>query len=163
MHKYSSIDELVNFTYDTKKLIQSDQRIIGLIADDPNIDLDSADADEYASQIKDHDFIEETFLKAGAYVVIESEVMNLDTDSIKQMALYVQIVCSKGYMDMDPKVFKGIKGNRRDNIARLVNNILSDNDAFGLGGLKLISATIASVPTGYTSRLLTYKVPSFAK
>lgn len=163
MHKYSAVDEIINFTYDAKQLIQSDQHIMALISDNPDIDLDSAEADEFTSQVKDHDFIEETFLKAEAYVVIESEVLNLDTDTMKNMVLYVQIVCSKGYMDLSPKKFRGVKGNRRDNIARLVNNLLSDNTEFGVGGLKLVNATIASVPTGYTSRMLTYKVPSFAK
>lgn len=162
MHKYSDIDELINFTYKARQSIINNQEIMSLLADVPNIDLDSEDADDIVSRVKDHDYIDETCLKANSYIIIESEILNLDTQSMKSMALYVQIVCSKSHMDISPKLFPGVKGNRRDNIARLVNNVLSDDLGYGIGGLKLTNATIASVPTGYTSRLLTYKVPSFA-
>jgi len=87
---------------------------------------------------------------------------NLDTPTVKTMYLYVNIICSKTYMDLDPSLFRGYKGNRRDNIARLVNNELNNNPDFGIGDLHLISATVGSVPTGFTSRVLTYKVPTFA-
>lgn len=132
------------------------------MADTPNIDLDGEYADNITARVKDHDYVDETCLTANAYVSIESEVLNLNTPAIKSMALYVQVICSKEYMSIDPKLFPGIKGNRRDNIARLVDNILNDELGYGIGGLKLTSASIASVPTGYTSRLLTYEVPSFA-
>lgn len=163
MHKRSNIDELINFNYNTRQLILRDQKIMAFIADNPSLDLDGADSEEFAERVKDHDFIDETFLKADAYVIIESEMLNMDTDTMKTMALYVTVICSKGFMDINPKKFPGVKGNRRDNIARLVNNLLFDNECFGIGGLELVSATIGRVPTGYTSRVLTYKVPSFAK
>ena len=78
------------------------------------------------------------------------------------MYLYVNVVLSKEYMELSPKLFKGYKGSRRDNIAMRAHELLDDNNEFGIGGLKLISATIGNVPTGYTSRILTYKVPTIA-
>lgn len=161
-HKYSSIDELINFTYKARQAIINDQRIMALLSDNPSIDLEDEEADDIICRVKDHDYVDETCLTANAYIIIESEMLNLDTKTMKSMGLYVQIICSKKFMDLSPKLFPGVKGNRRDNIARLINNLLNSNEGFGVGALELASATISSVPTGYTSRLLTYKVPSFA-
>ena len=98
MHKYSDIDELINFTYKARQSIINDQQIMSLLADVPNIDLDSDDAEDIVARVKDHDYIDETCLTANTYIIIESEILNLDTTSMKSMALYVQIVCSKnGY------------------------------------------------------------------
>lgn len=161
-HKYSKIDELIDYTYRARQSIINNQEIMALLSDNPNIDIEDDEADEIAQRVKDHDYVDETCLTANAYVIIESEILNLDTDTMKAMGLYIQVICSKRFMDLNPKLFPGVKGNRRDNIARLINNVLGDSDAFGVGELKLTSASITSVPTGYTSRLLTYKVPSFA-
>ena len=158
----TDIDELVDYSYKARSLIINNQEIMALIADDPNYDLDGDTADEIEARVKDHDYVDETTLIADAYVMVETEMTNLSSPTMKTMYLYVNVVLSKKFMDMNPKKFKGYKGNRRDNIARLINNLLNDNRDFGVGDLKLISATVGSVPTGFTSRILTYEVPSFS-
>lgn len=135
---------------------------MSLIANDPNYDPDSDEASQFEEQVKDHDYADETTLTSKVYVIIETEMVSLDTATVKSMYLYVSVICSKKFMDLDPKLFRGYKGNRRDNIARLINNELNENPNFGIGDLHLVSATIGSVPTGFTSRVLTYKVPTFA-
>lgn len=158
----SDIDELLNYSYKTRGMVLQNQQIMALIANDPNYDPEGDDVEQYEQQVKDHDYVDETSLTANAYVIIETEMHDRSSHTMKTMRLYVSVICSKKYMDLDPKLFRGYKGNRRDNIARLVNNLLQDSDEFGIGELHLISATIGSVPTGFTCRVLTYEVPSFA-
>lgn len=135
---------------------------MALLSNDPNYDPDSDDAAQYEERVKDHDYVDDTTLTANAYIVIESELVSLDSTTMATMYVYVNVIISKKYMDMNPKVFKGYKGNRRDNIAMAVHQLLENNRDFGIGDLRLISATIGSVPTGFTSRVLTYKVPTIA-
>lgn len=161
--KYSTIDEIIDYSYRAKNLILQNQKIMGYISDNPDIDLDGEEMEVYEKQVKDHNYVDETSLTANAYVCVETEVANLDSTSMKSMLVHVHIICSRGYMDMNPRKFPGVKGNRRDNIAREINNILNENIDFGVGELLLVGATITSVPTGYTARLLTYKVPAFAR
>ena len=158
----TDIDELVNYSYTAKTLILNNDEIMGLIANDPNYDPDGDDAEQFEERVKDHDYVDETALTSGAYVCIETEMVSLDSHSMKTMYLYVNIVCQKNYMELERSQWKGYKGNRRDNIARLINNLLNENPNFGVGDLRLISATLGSVPSGFTSRILTYKVPAFA-
>ena len=159
----TDIDELLDYSYRARSLILADKTIMALMSDDPDYDPDSAEAEEYEERVKDHDYVDETSLTANSYIVIETEMSNLDTPEMKTMFLYVNVICNKKYMDLNPRKFKGYKGNRRDNIARLVNNLLNNNSEFGVGDLHLMNATVGSVPTGFTSRVLVYKVPSFAR
>lgn len=162
MARMTDLDELVDFSYLARSLILQDQAIMALLSNDPDYDPDGDDAEKYEAQVKDHDYVDETTLEANAYIMVETEMASRDTATMDTMYVYVNIVCSKKYMDLNPKLFRGYKGNRRDNIARLVHLLLNNNNAFGVGELHLASATIGSVPTGFTSRVLTYRVPTYA-
>jgi hypothetical protein len=65
-------------------------------------------------------------------------------------------------MDIDTSKFPGIVGNRRDNLIRFVDKVLSGKDAFGIGALQLSSARVIPAPTGFTARELTYVVSEFS-
>lgn len=158
----SDIDELVEFSYKAVSLIRNDQSIMALIADDPNLDLDSDEAYQYEDRIKDHDYVDETSLTSNAYITVETAMLNLDTPSMKKMRVVVEIICQKTFMPVNQTKFQGMRGNRRDNLAMLVNNLLNNNTYYGVGDLKLLTAGIGSVPTGYTSRVLEYEAPCYA-
>ena len=160
--RISHIDELVDFNYRVKTLVTGDQGILALLGDDPDIGPDSSEAEILEAQVKDHDYVDETSLRANAYIIIDTEVVSRDTATMKSLYLYVQVICEKSYMALDPKKFGGLKGNRRDNLCRRIDNLLNGNGDFGIGELQLKSATIPSLPTGYTGRTLTYMVPNFA-
>lgn len=162
MPKMKNLKEIVDYPYTVRSLILEDHDVMSLLSNDPNYDPDSDDAAQYEECVKDHDYVDETTLTAKAYVVIESELVSLDSTTMASMYVYVNIIISKKFMDINPRVFKGYKGNRRDNIAMAVHKLLENNRDFGIGDLRLISATIGSVPTGFTSRVLTYKVPTIA-
>lgn len=158
----TNLREIVDYPYAVRSLILGDHTVMALLSDNPHYDADSSDAAQYEERVKDHDYVDETTLTANAYIIIESELVSLDSSTMATMYLYVNVVLSKKFMDMNPRVFAGYKGNRRDNIAMAVNKLLENNRDFGIGDLRLISATIGNVPTGFTSRVLTYKVPTIS-
>ena len=75
---------------------------------------------------------------------------------LKGMAVTISIVCNVGYIKLDKKKFKGIKGNRIDNIARQIVVALDDDDQkekFGIGELTLTQCPSSECAKGlYGSR-----------
>ena len=68
-------------------------------------------------------------------------------------------MCSKQFVDLD---FVGVKGNRRDNLAREIDLLLRGSRDFGIGKLELVSAITSPVPKKFTSKLLTFRAVNFA-
>ena len=67
------------------------------------------------------------------------------------------------WMKLDTKKFKGVKGNRKDNLLRQIDLLLNNSDEFGIGRLSLQSVNVASVPKPYTSSMLTYSTSDFSR
>ena len=90
-------------------------------------------------------------------------MINRPNANFKGMAITVSVVCNVGYIKLDKKKFKGIKGNRIDNIARQIVVALGDDDQeFDIGELTLIQCRPVNVPKGYTAVELAYEVDDFA-
>lgn len=160
----SHLDEIIDYKNNVINTIASSQPIVGLILDDPNINMERDKAySVYDNNLFDYNYVDDTQMQASALIMVEVEVPRISTDTVKDMVLYVQVVVSKDYMTLKPSIFKGIKGNRRDNIVRQVDLLLDGSRGFGIGKLKLESVVIANVPDGYTSTMLTYTVPDFAR
>ena len=75
----------------------------------------------------------------------------------------MQIVCAKTFNSMDHKIFKGVSGNRRDNLAQEIDALLNGERFIGIGDLELLSAARATVPETFRSMLLTYRVHDFRR
>lgn len=157
------LDELIDFSSNIISKLANSQEIVNLIVDKPNADIYGADGDEARAHMYDYDYIDETQTSAGAFVMVDVDMVAADSGTIKEMDIYVQVAVSKTFMRLDPKKFKGIKGNRRDNIVRQIDLILNGSREFGIGKIQLISARTSIVPTSFTSKMLTYRVYDFAK
>lgn len=160
--KLTHLDEIINYKSLVVSTIRSSQKVMELISDIPNINLDSDSAQEWESHIYDYGFITSTFQEAGAYIMTDIIVPEF-ANTIKDLILYIQIVCDKNYVDLKTSKIKGIKGNRLDNLARYTDLLFNCNRELGIGQLDLKSLTVASVPDKYTSKLLIYKPVTFSK
>ena len=159
----SHIDEIIDYKRKVINALGHSQAVVGLILDDPNIDMGSDTAySVYDDNLFDYNYIDATQTQASALIMVEVEVPRIPTDTIKDMMLYIQTVVSKDFMQLKSN-FNGVKGNRRDNITRQVDLLLNNSRDFGIGKLKLERVVIANVPDGYTSTMLTYSVPDFAR
>ena len=139
--------------------IISSADVVGLLLDDPAIDINEDKATDALKEcIFDFDYIDRVVEHRHAFIMVEADMITPSSGAFNQWELYVQIVCHKDYVDLNPKIFKGVRGNRRDNLMCEVDKLLNGSNIVGIGSLELASATTARVPDSFTSKLLTYRV-----
>ena len=156
------LDELIEYKDRVVRTLAASQSVVGLLLNDPAIDMDCDAAYEVIGRnIYDFDYVDKTVERDDAYIMIDTELMAASSGSMNRWYLYVQIVCAKPYNKLSGKVFKGVKGNRRDNLAREVDLLLNGQTGYGIGRLDLIGAAPAQVPDTFTSILLTYEIHEF--
>lgn len=158
------LDEIIDYKDTAIKKMLASQDIMSLLFDTPNIDMES---DEVYNARKQHFFdygINPNTIQADTVsIYVQSSMINRINANFKGMAMTISIVCNAGYIELDKKKFKGIKGNRIDNIARQIVVALDDDDQeFGIGELTLTQCRPVNVPKGYTAVELAYEVDDFA-
>ena len=159
----SHLDELIDYKEKVIDLLGQSKAIVGLILDNPNIDMESDAA--YAvfdNNLFNYDYVDSTVQIAEPYIMVETRSEST-SPTMKDVYLLIQIVCPKLKMKLDGKIFKGVKGNRCDNLVRQIDLLLNNSKGFGIGRLELLDVDPASVPSKYSSKLITYKVPDFAR
>lgn len=163
----SDIRPLADMTLYKEEIIRkiaSSQSVIGLLVNDPHVDMDGDAANDIIDRnIFDYDYIDRTVQRSDAYIMVDSELDYPTSGTMNQWRVYIQIVCAKTFNALDHKVFKGVSGNRRDNLAQEVDVLLNGQRFIGIGQLELISAAPATVPDTFTSMLLTYRVHDFRR
>ena len=158
----SHLDEIVDFKRAIINALASSPDVVGLLLDDPNVDMESDEA--YAvreENIFDYDYVDETQTTAKSYVMVEVEVPS-SGGTMKDLVIYVQVVVHKSLMTLDTTKFKGVKGNRKDNLIRQIDLLLNNSREFGIGKLLPESVTLARVPVRFSSTMLTYSCPNFS-
>ncbi len=154
------LDELVEYPVKALHSIGTDPTVVQLLTDNPNIDMESSEADKVFDEfLFDYIYVDGTTTEAAAYICVEAEVAKLPTPTMQNMKLYVTVFCHKQFMKVDATKFKGMMGNRRDNLVRYVDKLLNGSDIFGIGALTLENAHTVAAPTGFSARELTYTVP----
>ena len=142
--------------------IGTDETVVALLANNPNIDMQSDEADEvFDKYLFDYGYVDNTTTETGAYICAEAELISNDSPTIENMRLYITVICHKQFMKIDPSKFKGMIGNRRENLSRYVDKLLNGSTIFGIGKLTLESSRVASAPAGFCARELTYYIPDF--
>lgn len=156
------LDQLVEYPAKIIKKISEDRYCVGLLV---NKKMDELTEDDYdkalESNIFDYQYVDETTQEAAAYVWVDAEVERVENMRIKDMRIYVTVACHKAFMKLDGNKFKGMTGNRKDNIVRFLDRLLNNNSQFGIGTLKLESVKAVSPINEFTIREITYKVSDF--
>lgn len=158
------LDEIIDYKDIAIKKMLASQDIMSFMFDIPNIDMEG---DEVYNARKQHFFdygINPNTIESDTVsIFVQSSMVNRINANFKGMAMTISIVCNAGYIELDKKKFKGIKGNRIDNIARQIVVALDDDDQeFGIGELTLTQCRPVNVPKGYTAVELAYEVDDFA-
>ncbi len=156
------LDQIVEYPSKVMLRIAQSKECAGLLV---NKAFDTVSEDDFDNVldnfIKDYQYIDETTQTVGAYVWVEAEVDRVENKAIKGMKLYVTIACHKNYMKLDKPTFKGVIGNRRDNLVRYIDKVLNGSMFMGIGILKLQSVRTLSPINGFAVREITYEVPDF--
>ena len=156
------LNELTEFPSIAVRNIGENKMIAALLLDNPDVEVGSEEADSiFDKYIFDYDYVDLACQESAAFICIEAEMPSVGSPTIKDMNLYVTIRCHKNFMKLDKSKFKGIYGNRKDNLARYIDGILNGSDLFGIGKLELRSARTIASPPGFSTRELAYTVPTF--
>lgn len=138
--------------------------VLRLLADDPNLEVEDDRAFRVCDEdIFDFNYIDRTVTRSDAFLMVDAEMIEATSGTMYAWEVFVQVVCHKDYMRLDPKKFRGVKGNRIDNLSKQIDALLNGSSLFGIGRLKLQSCNLAVVPDNFTSKLLTYRVEDFRR
>lgn len=156
------IDELSEYPAKALQKIGTDKNIVELLLNQPDVDMMSDEADRvFDENLFDYAYVDDKTQDVKAYICVEAEIPRVNSRMIKGMALYITVVCHKQYMKLDPSLFPGYIGNRRDNLVRYIDLLLNNSDIFGIGRLELKAVSTISAPERYTAREIVYLVPDF--
>ena len=75
--------------------------------------------------------------------------------------IYITVACHKEFMKLNCKTFKGMIGNRRDNLSRYIDKLFNGKSIMGIGALRLKSVRSVAPATGFTGRELCYEIRDF--
>lgn len=157
------MDKIIDYKDLAIKKIIAFQPVMGLLFDDPNIDMESDEvscAREHS--IKDYGVNLDTIQTDKMIIFVQASMLDNNNTNFKDMAITISIVCNCNYIKLDYTKFKGIKGNRLDNIARQIALALDDEaQEFGIGSLTLVQCHPVAVPTGFSALELVFEVPEF--
>ncbi len=163
MAKLTHIDQLVDYNQRVVNKILTAQPVMALIANAPSLDMESEASAEWEEHVLDHAWIDDTVQEAGAFVTVDVDIPEMSSGTIKEMRVYVEVLVSKTYMPLSPSLFKGCKGNRRDNIVRQIDLLINGSYDFGIGRLDLKSIRTVTTANKFAGKLMTYEVSDFAR
>lgn len=170
MARKTYLDEIVNYSNTIALKLSESQEVIGLIYNDPNIDIYSPAVEStlFEKYIFDYDYINETLQDERSIICIDTDFPRFTSSSIKDVDISILVAVHKGRMDLNPKgsppIFKGVRGNRRDNLVREIDFILRGSNDFGIGQLELSSIKRVNIGNNrFTAKLMLYKSKEFAR
>lgn len=156
------LDQLVEYPAEIIKKISEDKYCVGFLMNKAFVEVNEDDLEKALDEnIFDYQYVDETAEKSCAYIWVEIEVSRVENSRIKDIKLYVTVVCHKDFMKLNHKVYKGVIGNRRDNIVRYVDKLLNGKSFAGIGAFALKSVKTVSPNSNFTGRLLSYDISDF--
>lgn len=164
MAKETHLDNLIQFKATVASALSNSQKVAGLILNDPDVDMESEPVmDLLDTNIYQYDYLDDTVERGDAFIMVDCDMVRRPSSSIMECEVYVQVVCGKSYMKLKPSVFPGVQGTRLDNLVRQIDMLLNESREFGIGRLELKSVITAATPPKFSSKLITYSTPDFAK
>ena len=145
--------------------LSQDKTIVGFLVNDPNVDIINDEVDVLGTQIFNYNFIPDVQNDSLSYITVDTVVSKSNYDTTKTLNVVVTVISNKTNMKLDPSIFHGVAGNRRDNLVRYADLIIRRMDDLGIGKLQLSSrnpvSPISIGDTHYVAKQLVYEVPDF--
>lgn len=145
--------------------LSQDKTIVGFLVNDPNVDIINDEVDVLGTQIFNYNFIPDVQNDSLSYITVDTVVSKSNYDTTKTLNVVVTVISNKTNMKLDPSIFHGVTGNRRDNLVRYADLIIRRMDDLGIGKLQLSSrnpvSPISIGDTHYVAKQLVYEVPDF--
>lgn len=156
------IDELIDYKNKIIQKLGHSKEVLGLILNNPDVDVESEEAVAVIGRdILDHSYCDDTLIDVRTLIFVEASVIKPISTQMRREEFDVHIIVDRHYMKLDPEDFKGVRGNRRDNLARQINQLMQESNDFGIGLLELFDCEPFVVPKGYSGLLLRYRLADF--
>lgn len=163
MAKQTHLDQLIDIKEDIIDLMVSDKQLMGLIFDDPDIDLESdAVVNIRDTNIYDHSYSDDTVQTDTVLILVETGLIGMMSKEINTFEVVIQVIVARHFMKLNPRKFKGLRGNRRDNVIRRIAMLLHD-PRLTLGHLSLTDCGPVDVPKGFTSMRMIFTCDDFSR
>lgn len=157
------LDELVEFPKLVIMRLMESQIIRNLLVDCNDATIEDLEDDEGRwKYFYDYEHIPGTTQEVKVAYCIDTDIVSVQNSTVKRLELYVSCFCSHALMPLDPKIFKGMSGNRLNNLLRYADLSLRGDREFGIGKLELKNVrTVSSGNAGFAKKTLTYFIPDF--
>lgn len=163
MAKKTHLDQLIDFKEDIIELMMSDKELMGLMFDDPDIDLESDEVFNVRdTNIYDHSYSDDTVQTDKVIILVETELVGMLSKEINTFNIIIQVIVARNFMKLDKRRFRGLRGNRRDNVIRRIDMLLHD-ERLSLGRLSLVDCGPVDVPKGFTSVRMILSCDDFSR
>lgn len=161
------LDEMVNYPRMVLKKLYNNPEFVSLLVNIPNADINDETVEEiWEKCVFDYDYVDGIIQDPQSFCCIDTEV-ETRSPTIKNIYITILIGVHHNMMSLSKSGFKGIAGNRRDNLIRQLDYSLRDNGDFGIGGLELVGkvrpVTISGAGNNFACKVINYKVPNFGK
>lgn len=158
----TNLDQIVDYPAKIIKLIAQDSMCCALFRNKSQSNITEDDMDAVLDEnLYDYQYVDNSIQEATSCAWIEMEVNSVENQQIKDVDIYVTVACHKELMELKTSIFKGVHGNRRDNIVRYIDNLLNGKMVVGIGELRLESMRTLAPINGFTLRELKYSIPDF--
>lgn len=156
------LDQLVDYPAEIMKRISEDKYCVGFLVNKNFDEVLEEDSDIVLDgHIFDYQYVDDTTTETAAYIWIEMDVNDVSNRQIKDVRAYVTVACHKNFMKLNSSTYRGVKGNRRDNLVRYIDRLLSDSMFMGIGRLKLKNVRTMTPINRFSVREMTYIIPDF--
>ena len=162
----AGLKDVIDYKYEIINEISNSQEIMGLMFDDPDIDMDSDLVyNVRKDNLVDHSFTDDTWAQEKTAIFVECKMTKNLSMTVKEMMIVIQIISPNSYIKLDRKKFKRRKGNRNDNIAVAIADLL-DGECCGdidstIGDIDLVDCAPVTAPNGFSSIQLTFVSANF--
>lgn len=159
----TNILEIVDIPAHLLSKLQSSQIILSLLTDNPTADPETTDI--MGTHLFDYDYVtEDTNNQVMSYICVDTDIeVSPRNRGIKNIDLYVYVICHRANMKLDASKFPGRKGNRRDNIVCEIHKLIGEDINFGVGKLLLYDVVRFHASDKYVGKTMIYKIPSISK
>lgn len=162
----TGLKDVIDYKYEVINEISNSQEIMGLMFDDPDIDMDSDLVYHVRDDnLVDHSFTDDTWTQEKTAIFVECKMTGTSTSTVKNMAIIIQIISPNSYIKLDRQKFKRRKGNRNDNIAVAIADLLDGEDCGEIGStigeIELDECAPTIAPNGFSSVQLVFTAYNF--
>lgn len=159
------LDEIVFYPNKVIDLLSQNPTFVSLLTGIPNADLeDPAVEAEWERCTNDFNYVEGIVQDTRSFVCVDTEIRT-PSNEIKTVIVTLLVGVHRENMSLRGTEFKGMLGNRRDNMIREIDYTLRNSRDFGIGALQLDGwiRPYAISSRDYVCKLMEYKVSNFAK